>query len=229
MLRISFKRFKLAFEWLESLRTNRLCFAYCSTNYTLAQCVQQYNSRPLLHVGRYMQQVTFAWVRLLFWDLCTHAQLNPFYRPFYLDVTHVRKDTKPSSHFSVLQATESWVGPGNGAMQYHCTNTIQEYLTKLDVDLWQTSQIIHYMLHCEIFLPLQAVFSLSTFNARLANILDCVVFSILATLLVLGFLCKYLIGEVFMFNLHSRGPPLLGYIPQSRNLCKLKDPCESHL
>jgi len=32
----------------------------------------------------------------LFWAQCTHAQLNPFYYPFYLDVTHVREDTRTS-------------------------------------------------------------------------------------------------------------------------------------
>ena len=33
---------------------------------------------------------------LLLWPWCAHAQLNPFYHPFYSDVTHVRKDTRPS-------------------------------------------------------------------------------------------------------------------------------------
>ena len=33
---------------------------------------------------------------LLFWVQCAHAQLNPFYYLFYPDVTHVRKDTRPS-------------------------------------------------------------------------------------------------------------------------------------
>jgi len=31
----------------------------------------------------------------LFWPQCAHAQLNPFYHPFYPDVTQVRKDTRP--------------------------------------------------------------------------------------------------------------------------------------
>ena len=38
----------------------------------------------------------------LFWPQCAHAQLNPFYHPFYLNVTHVRKDTR--------QTAESWLG-----------------------------------------------------------------------------------------------------------------------
>ena len=36
------------------------------------------------------------WLFLLFWVQCTHAQLNPFYHPFYPDVTHMREDTRPS-------------------------------------------------------------------------------------------------------------------------------------
>ena len=32
-------------------------------------------------------------------SLCTHTQLNPFYHPFYPDVTHVQKDTRPSLAF----------------------------------------------------------------------------------------------------------------------------------
>ena len=52
------------------------------------------------------------WLFLLFWAQCTHAQLNPFYHPFYPNVTHVRKDTRPSPRFTVLEAMESWAGPG---------------------------------------------------------------------------------------------------------------------
>jgi len=32
---------------------------------------------------------------LLFLVLCAHSQLNPFYHPFYPDITHMRKDTRP--------------------------------------------------------------------------------------------------------------------------------------
>ena len=45
------------------------------------------------------------WLFLLFWALCTHAQLIPFYHPFYPDVTR----------FFVLKVMESWAGPGNEA------------------------------------------------------------------------------------------------------------------
>ena len=54
----------------------------------------------------------------LVWAWCAHTQLNPFYHPFYPDVTHVRKDTRPSPTFrSVLisKVTESLAGPGNEA------------------------------------------------------------------------------------------------------------------
>lgn len=34
-----------------------------------------------------------------FWDLCIHAQLNPFYPPFYPNSTHMRKDTRSSPIF----------------------------------------------------------------------------------------------------------------------------------
>ena len=30
----------------------------------------------------------------MFWAQCAHTQLNPFYHPFYPDVTHMRKDTR---------------------------------------------------------------------------------------------------------------------------------------
>ena len=69
------------------------------------------------------------------------------------------------------------------------------------------------------------MFSLSAISARWANILECVVFPFWH---LLDNVVNYLIDEVFVFDLHIRGPPLHGYIPQSRNLCRLKDPCESH-
>ena len=36
------------------------------------------------------------WLFSLFWAQSTHAQLNPFYHHVYPDITHVRKDTRPS-------------------------------------------------------------------------------------------------------------------------------------
>ena len=57
----------------------------------------------------------YAWARYHAVVTLAHVQSNPFYHPFYPDVTHVRKDTRPSPAFSVLQATESWAGPGNEA------------------------------------------------------------------------------------------------------------------
>ena len=74
-------------------RNNRLHFAYCSTDNTLnTRCVRQSPPTSYVCVVSYL----VPWLFLLFWAQCTHAQLNPFYHPFYSDVTHVRKDTRPS-------------------------------------------------------------------------------------------------------------------------------------
>ena len=74
-------------------RINRLHFAYCSTDYMLnARCVRQ--SPP----ARSIREVSYLvpWLFLLFWAQSTHPQLNPFYHPFYPDITYVRKDIRPS-------------------------------------------------------------------------------------------------------------------------------------
>ena len=95
----------------ENFRTNRLHFAHCSTDYTLnTRCIRQSPAASYIRAVSYLPR----WLFLLFWALCTHSQLNPFYHPFYPDVTHVRKDTRPSP-VCVLIATESWMGPGNTA------------------------------------------------------------------------------------------------------------------
>ena len=39
---------------------------------------------------------------------------NPFYHPFYPDITHMRKNTSPAFLFWI-ETTESWVEPGNKA------------------------------------------------------------------------------------------------------------------
>ena len=50
----------------------------------------------------------------LFWVQCAHAQLNLFYHPFDPDITHVRKDTRPSPTLPYWKRRkESWVGLGN--------------------------------------------------------------------------------------------------------------------
>ena len=75
-------------------RTNScaLCIVQPTTRSTLGV----YDNCPLICVVSYL----LRWLFLLFWALCTHAQLNPFYHPFYPDVTHVRKDTGPPPPFS---------------------------------------------------------------------------------------------------------------------------------
>ena len=54
----------------------------------------------------------YAWAHYHAVVTLAHVQSNPFYHPFYPDITHVRKDTRSSP---TLQATESWAGPGNEA------------------------------------------------------------------------------------------------------------------
>ena len=68
-------------------------FRVFSTDYKLnPQCVRR------LPPGSYVRVVGYLvpWLFSLFWAQCGHTQLNPFYHPFYPDVTHVRKDTRPS-------------------------------------------------------------------------------------------------------------------------------------
>ena len=69
-----------------------------------AWCVRQLPPASYVRVVSYL----VPWFFLLFWAQCAHAQLNPFYP----DVTHVRKDTRPSP---ILEVTESWAGPENEA------------------------------------------------------------------------------------------------------------------
>ena len=65
--------------------------------YTLNTWCVQVASRYLdAYVRVVIYNVLVPWLFLLFWARCAHAQLNPFYHPFYPNVTHVRKDTRPS-------------------------------------------------------------------------------------------------------------------------------------
>ena len=64
---------------------------------------------PLAVVIRYL--VTLA--AFAVWGPCaTHAQLNPFYHPFYTDVTHTRKDTRPSPAFPYCKQQKPRQGLG---------------------------------------------------------------------------------------------------------------------
>ena len=48
---------------------------------------------------------TVSLLFLQFWTLCTHARtikVNPFYHPFYPDVTHVRKISGPLQLFRTV-------------------------------------------------------------------------------------------------------------------------------
>ena len=68
-----------------------------------------YDSRPLLAKCVCGTLVLFGVLGLGF----AHAQLTPFYYPFYFDVTYRRKDTRVLSYFSVLQQKAGW-GLGGG-------------------------------------------------------------------------------------------------------------------
>ena len=73
-------------------------YMYCSIDYTLnAWCVRQ--SRYLDTCGNLPGTLA----------LFAHAQLNPFYHPFYPDVTH-EKRYQALSHFSILHATDEKLG-----------------------------------------------------------------------------------------------------------------------
>ena len=75
---------------LSALYENLRVFAI---DYALnAQCVRQSPPASQIRVVSYL----VPWLFSLFWAQCAHAQSNPFYHPFYPDVTHVRKDTRPS-------------------------------------------------------------------------------------------------------------------------------------
>ena len=85
---------------------SRLRLMYRPTNYMLnGQCVQQSPSASQIHV---VVPVLF----LQFWALCTQAQLNLFYHPFYPDITHVRKDTRPSPAFPYCKLWKAGRGLG---------------------------------------------------------------------------------------------------------------------
>ena len=62
---------------------------------------------PYIHVVNYL----VSWLFFLFWAQCAHAQLIPFYHPFYPDVTHVRRDTGPSPAFPYCKLTQTWIRP----------------------------------------------------------------------------------------------------------------------
>ena len=71
----------------------QVAFHVFAIDYALnAQCVRQSPPASQIRVVSYL----VPWLFSLFWAQCAHAQSNPFYHPFYPDVTHVRKDTRPS-------------------------------------------------------------------------------------------------------------------------------------
>ena len=82
-----------------------LCIVQLTTCSTLV-C----DNCPLLVIraGSYL----LGWLFLLFWALCIHVQLSAFYHPFYPDVTHMRKDTRPSPAFLYCKRRKAGWGLG---------------------------------------------------------------------------------------------------------------------
>ena len=69
------------------------CVSRISTDYKLkVWCVRQLPPASYVRVVSYL----VPWLFSLCWAQCAHAQLNTFYHSFYPDITHVRKDTRPS-------------------------------------------------------------------------------------------------------------------------------------
>ena len=56
---------------------------------------------------------------LLFWVQYAHTQLNPFYHPFYPDVTHAKKDTRPSPALPYWKQRKAGRGLGMKLMNYY--------------------------------------------------------------------------------------------------------------
>jgi len=52
----------------------------------------------------------YAWARYHAVFTLAHVESNPFYHPFYPDVTHVRKDTRPWSSALFRTASDGKLG-----------------------------------------------------------------------------------------------------------------------
>ena len=83
------------------------------------------------------------WLFLLFWAQCTHAQSNPFYHPFYPDVTHVRKDTRPSPALPYWKRQKA--GWGLDTRLFHAAN--------LSVEHCEGCPTGHALCHCLVVDP----------------------------------------------------------------------------
>ena len=103
-------------------------FRVFSTDYALnAWCVRQSPPASQIHVR--VVSYLVPWLFLLFWVQCAHTQLNPFYHPFDPDVTHVRKDTRPSPTFPYCKRRKTGQGLGMGLYRsYMSTETVPPQL-----------------------------------------------------------------------------------------------------
>ena len=89
-------------------RTNCVCVFSINYMYTLNTWCVQVASR---YLDTYVCVVIYLvpWLFLLFWAQCAHAQLNRCYP----NVTHMRKDTRPSLPAFHTASDRSWVRPAN--------------------------------------------------------------------------------------------------------------------
>ena len=69
-------------------------------------------------ITRALSRAIYAWAHYHTVVTLAHVQSNPFYHPFYPDVTHVRKDIRPSPAFSYCNQRKTGWGPGNEAMVF---------------------------------------------------------------------------------------------------------------
>ena len=69
----------------------------------------------------------YVWARYHAVVTLAHIQSNPFYHPFYPDVTHMRKDTRPSPAF--LYSKRRKAGRGLGTrLSFSCTSDSNQSL-----------------------------------------------------------------------------------------------------
>ena len=82
------------------------------------QCVRQSPPASQIRVVSYL----VPWLFSLFWPQCAHTQSNPFYHPFYPDVTHVRKDIRPSPALPNCKRRKAGRGLGTRLSCPYCSS-----------------------------------------------------------------------------------------------------------
>ena len=121
---------RLSFELRHVVRVPSWCTAFSSTPSGLATYCSLVDSLSLhvrlsLSARRDLQyncssalrelaicMYMYVWARYHAVVNLAHVQSNPFYHPFYPDVTHVRKDTRPSPAFPYCKRRKAEWGLG---------------------------------------------------------------------------------------------------------------------